>query len=110
MKTKLMIAVVVACAAAFTGCVSCSKHVQEAPVCGGYGNDTKLNAEDTDVWVKAVATRPDLKDYTPQTVSRQVVAGMNYRFTCRDKQGQVHTVHVFKPLQGEGEIKVTYVE
>ncbi len=88
---------------------SCSTSKQDnSAVCGGYGNETKVRSEDMAVWNEAIATRPDLKDVTPVTARRQVVAGMNYDFTCRDKDGKTITVMVFKPLPGEGTAKVTY--
>lgn len=85
-----------------------SKSSVEVPTCGGYGNETKVRSEDMAVWNEAIESRPDLKDYKPVTARRQVVAGMNYDFTCRDKQGNTTTVKIFKPLPGEGSAEVTY--
>jgi len=80
----------------------------EEVLCGGYGKETPLESEDSAVWNAAIASRPDLKDCKPLVVSRQVVAGMNYDFTCNDKNGKKITVKVFAPLPGEGSPKVTY--
>lgn len=89
------------------GCNS-TKPADEQAVCGGYGNETAITSEDLAVWNEAIESRPDLKDYKPMTARRQVVAGMNYDFTCRDKQGNTATVKIFKPLPGEGSAEVTY--
>lgn len=85
-----------------------NKANEVVPTCGGYGNETKVNAEDLAVWNEAIESRPDLKDYKPLTARRQVVAGMNYDFSCRDSQGNTATIKVFKPLPGEGSAEVTY--
>lgn len=87
-----------------TGCNQ--KGTVEAPTCGGYGNTIKPTDEDLAVWAKGVEINSDIKDYTVIEVSRQVVAGMNYKFTCRDKQGNTHTVVVFKPLTEDEEYRV----
>ena len=73
---------------------------------GGYSEQRPLTAEDSAVFVAAT------KDYaylnlTPLSVSTQVVAGMNYLFTCEMKAfggAAVQTmVKIFKPLPGRGE-------
>lgn len=107
-KIILLTAIMGALLAGGTSC-HCHKEEYKDIACGGYGNATKAKAEDLAVWNEAAKKRPELRDLTIVTVSRQVVAGMNYRFACRDKAGNQHEVNIFKPLAGEGEVQVTSI-
>ena len=89
-------------------CTSTVKQKYEDVACGGYGKESAITAEDTAVWTKATASRPDLKEYVLVSVRRQVVAGMNYDFTCRDKNGETKTVKIYAPLPENGDTVVTY--
>ncbi|MBR4783901.1 MAG: hypothetical protein IK012_01435 [Fibrobacter sp.] len=80
---------------------------------GGYSEQRPLTAEDSAVFVAAT------KDYaylnlTPLSVSTQVVAGMNYLFTCEMKAfggAAIQTnVKIFKPLPGRGDPELIVVE
>ena len=98
-------------ALALFGMLSCTKIVKEKyedVACGGYGKESAITAEDSAVWTKATASRPDLKEYVLVSVRRQVVAGMNYDFTCRDKNGETKSVKIYAPLPENGDTVVTY--
>lgn len=98
-------------ALALFGMLSCTKTVKEKyedVACGGYGKESAITAEDSAVWTKATASRPDLKEYVLVSVRRQVVAGMNYDFTCRDKNGETKSVKIYAPLPENGDTVVTY--
>lgn len=76
----------------------------ERPVMvGGYGLEKKTTSEDKSIFAEAVKMNEICKDWKPIAVSYQVVAGVNYRFICKDKNGNKHQVKVFRPLPGRGE-------
>ena len=67
----------------------------------------------SDLWEKAkakaaVLSHSDLQ-LKPLKVSRQVVAGMNYRYECIDQNHKKVEVVVYQPLPGTGEAQVTSV-
>lgn len=98
-------------ALALFGMFCCTKTVKgnnDDVACGGFGKESAITAEDTAVWTKATASRPDLKEYVLVSVRRQVVAGMNYDFTCRDKNGETKSVKIYAPLPENGDTVVTY--
>ena len=85
----------------------------EEMLMGGFSEQRPLTAEDSAVFAAAT------KDYAylglkPLSVSTQVVAGMNYLFTCEMKAfggPAVQTnVKIFKPLPGRGEPELIVVE
>jgi hypothetical protein len=47
---------------------------------------------------------------TPNKVATQVVAGMNYKFRCKDKQSHTYEVVIYKPLPNQGKATVTSVQ
>ena len=80
---------------------------------GGFSEQRPLTAEDSAVFATAT------KDYAylglkPLSVSTQVVAGMNYLFTCEMNAfggPAVQTnVKIFKPLPGQGDPELIVVE
>ena len=85
----------------------------EEMLMGGYSEQRPLTAEDSAVFAAAT------KDYgylslKPLSVSTQVVAGINYLFTCEMKAfGGPATetkVKIFRPLPGRGEPELIVVE
>lgn len=89
----------------FAVCVSCSQ--SKHALVGAY-NDTKVvTNEDIEVFNSAISTYDPSLHLTPQKVSHQVVAGLNYRFLCTDEHKREHTVVIYKPLPGNGEPTVT---
>jgi len=81
----------------------------EAPIAGGYSEDRDVTEDDLAIFNEAMAGLVGV-EYTPVKVSTQVVAGMNYRFTCTakavtpDAVEETKTVNIFKPLDGPAEL------
>ena len=78
---------------------------------GGYDTyTTTINQETQDVFNQAFEGFVGVH-YTPLVVSKQIVAGINYRFFCNAKgvypnsqnQGAIVTIH--QPLKGTAEVK-----
>ena len=92
--------------------MSCThKEVEESKttLVGAYGKETKPTTEETALFANA-AKGKSCEGWIPIKVSKQVVAGLNYAFKCKDKSGKVHTVKVFRPLPGRGEPQVTAID
>lgn len=97
--------------ATFLGALTSGK--TEEMLCGGFSEQRPVNDEDLAVFAEAT------KDYgylnlKPMSVATQVVAGMNYLFTCEMQAfgGALETVSVkiFKPLPGQGDPQMIGVE
>ncbi len=71
------------------------------PVVGGYTDYRELSDEDKALFAKAY--RGDVK-LTPQSVATQVVAGLKYKFVCKDENGKECMVTIFQNLSGETEV------
>jgi mevalonate kinase len=74
-------------------------------VAGGWSAYHKLTPEDKAVFDEATKGFVGVT-YTPQTVSTQVVAGVNYRFKCLASIPPAEVVweaivEIFKPLNGK---------
>lgn len=86
----------------------------EESLCGGLSEQRPLVAEDSSVFVAATSKDYGYLNLQPLSVSTQVVAGMNYLFTCRMRAfgGAEETVQVkiFKPLPGQGEPQLISVD
>ena len=74
---------------------------------GAYDKPTKVTTEEVVLFNKVVDAKLAL---TPKKVSRQVVAGTNYEFFCKDADDKIHTVVIFQPLPGQGEPRVTSID
>lgn len=82
---------------------------QPQQLCGGYTPQREPVEEEMAMFAAATDNNPD---YTPLSVSTQVVAGTNYRFwcRCRTQDGCGHCwIVIFKPLPGQGEPRVTEI-
>ncbi|GEM_PF-426371 len=79
----------------------------ETQMCGAYSDQDELSKEDLELFN---ATYKGEVKLTPYTVSSQVVAGTNYAYTCKDKDGNTYKVVIFQPLPGQGDPEVTSVE
>jgi hypothetical protein len=91
--------------------VAAKAQTQPAPMVGAYGEAAPLDDEAKAVFEQAIGPQPEDRHYTPLTVARQVVAGMNYRFTADEttRSGTAHVrIVVFKPLSGPP--RVTQIE
>ena len=75
---------------------------------GAYTDGRKVSKEELELF--QTTYKGDVK-LTPISVSTQVVAGTNYKFICRDKNGKKYQVVIYQklPCYG-GESEVTSVE
>jgi len=79
------------------------------PIAGGYSEDRDVTEEDMAVFNEALEGYAGMA-FTPIKVAMQVVAGMNYRFTCKakavvpDAEETTKLVSIFKPLEGPAEL------
>lgn len=81
-----------------------SGEVDGRQLCGGFSPEREVTEEEKDM-LKEV-TKGGSVIYTPLSVSTQVVAGLNYKFSCKyedsaDGSKGECKVTVFKPLNGE---------
>ncbi|AXG75220.1 hypothetical protein DVK85_04160 [Flavobacterium arcticum] len=81
-----------------------TKEATKPHVVGGWSAYHKLTPEDQKVFNEAMKGFVGVK-YTPQSVSTQVVAGMNYRFKCIASMPPSEVeweaiVEIFRPLNG----------
>lgn len=64
------------------GMVSCAS-TQKSQMVGAFGKSTKLTTEEDSLFKAVVLSHSNLQ-LKPHKVSRQVVAGTNYRYECVD--------------------------
>ena len=75
-------------------------------ILGGWSPYGKPTAGDLKIFNEALAGFVGVK-YTPEKVSTQVVAGMNYRFICKAEPSTIEplqyqaTVQIYAPLKGK---------
>ena len=81
--------------------------VDYAQLTGGFSRPARLTDEDMAVFREAVDSGLGLR---PRKVARQVVAGTNYRFECRNKDRRSVEVVIFEPLPGRGDARVTHID
>lgn len=73
---------------------------------GAFDKSTKLTVEEDSLFKAVVLSHEDLQ-LKPLKVSRQVVAGTNYRYECVDvTTGKKVEVVVYQPLPGAGEASI----
>lgn len=87
--------------------LNCSRSLPT--LAGGYGTLSELSEKETQIFQQVIQDKDFFKDWKAVRVSRQVVAGTNYRFICSTNKGQ-KSVYVFAPLPGRGENRITGVE
>ena len=87
-------------------CKRADTRTDEKNLVGGYTAQREPSAEEEELFNKATKTLG--AQYTPVTVATQVVAGINYRFTCKGPSDESVLITVYKPLSGEP--RVTKVE
>ncbi len=90
------------------GMVSCAS-VSSRQMVGAFGKSTKPTAEEDSLFKAVVLKHGDLQ-LKPLKVSRQVVAGTNYRYECVGKDKRKVEVVVYEPLPGQGEARVLSVD
>ena len=89
------------------GC-SCGNGNGTKAMTGAYSKAVKLSEEEKAIFSEVVApyVDPELK---AEKVSRQIVAGTNYCFVCKDPDGRKVEVVVCAPLPGAGDTLITSV-
>lgn len=83
---------------------------KEYNLAGGYSKYDKVSKEELQMFEDAIHSYDSTLCLTPQKVSRQVVAGMNYKFECADKEKRTCVVKIFKPLPGQGIPRVISID
>jgi len=91
----------------YIGWTEAGMEVKREQLCGGYSEQSALSEEEQQLFANTYKGDVQL---TPKSVASQVVAGMNYEYTCSDKDGNIYIVVIYKPLPGHGEAEVTSIE
>ena len=84
------------------GMASCAS-TQRSQMVGAFGKSTKLTTEEDSLFKAVVLSHSNLQ-LKPLKVSRQVVAGTNYRYECVDNNKKKVEVVVYLPGQGDARI------
>lgn len=102
-KLLNFIATVAASTLLVVSCITSTR--THEPLTGAYSPYTRLTAEDAALFNAVMASHQEMK-LTPKKVSRQVVAGMNYRFQCLDARGKKVEVVIYEPLPAAGKAHI----
>ncbi len=86
------------------GMASCAS-TQKSQMVGAFGKSTRLTAKENSLFKAVVLSHSDLQ-LKPLKVSRQVVAGTNYRYECVDSNKKKVEVVVYEPLPGQGDARI----
>ena len=97
-----------ALAAIIISMASCASTPKE-PMVGAFEKSTQLTEAVDSLFKAVVLSHSDLQ-LRPLKVSRQVVAGMNYRYECVDKNKKKVEVIVYEPLPGQGDARILSID
>ena len=86
------------------GMASCAS-TQKSQMIGAFGKSTKLTTEEDSLFKAVVLSHSNLQ-LKPFKVSRQVVAGTNYRYECVDNNKKKVEVVVYEPLPGQDDARI----
>lgn len=86
------------------GMASCAS-TQKSQMIGAFGKSTKLTTEEDSLFKAVVLSHSNLQ-LKPLKVSRQVVAGTNYRYECVENNKKKVEVVVYEPLPGQGDARI----
>ncbi len=86
------------------GMASCAS-TQKFQMVGAFGKSTKLTTEEDSLFKAVVLSHSNLQ-LKPHKVSRQVVAGTNYRYECVDNNKKKVEVVVYEPLPGQDDARI----
>ena len=84
------------------GMASCAS-TPKSQMIGAFGKSTKLTTEEDSLFKAVVLSHSNLQ-LKPLKVSRQVVAGTNYRYECVDNNKK--KVDVYEPLPGQDDARI----
>ncbi len=101
-KSKILAAAII------IGFASCAGNTK-IQMTGAFDKSTKLTAEEDSLFKAVVLLHADLQ-LKPLKVSRQVVAGTNYRYECVDSNKKRVEVIVYEPLPGQGEARILSID
>ncbi len=90
------------------GTASCACNHRSQMV-GAFDKSTKLTTEEDSLFNVVVLSQSDLQ-LKPLKVSRQVVAGTNYRYECVDNNREKVEVIVYEPLPGQGDARILSID
>lgn len=103
--TILILQVAMASLFILSGCKSTSKTENRTELVGGFTNPREITADELELF-KSVTSGTAYENYVPESVSTQIVAGVNFRYLCSN--GKSITIH--KPLPHQGEPRILKVE
>ena len=89
------------------GMASCAS-TKKTQMVGAFGKSTKLTTEEDSLFKAVVLSHSNLQ-LKPLKVSRQVVAGTNYKYECINENKRTVEVVIFQPLPGQGEARILSV-
>lgn len=89
------------------GMSSCAS-TKKIQMTGAFDKSTKLTTEEDSLFKAVVLSHSDLL-LKPIKVSRQVVAGTNYRYECVDNNKKKVEVIVYEPLPGQGDARISSI-
>lgn len=105
MMTKLKTIVLMSIVFFMASCSSNKVFTQADTLVGAYDKSTTITDEEYFLFKTVMQSHSDLQ-LKPIKVSRQVVAGTNYRYECINENKKTVEVVIFQPLPGEGEARI----
>lgn len=106
----IILCIILCCAGTAAGCKGkATDGNTDEFLCGGFTEQREITDEEEKMFRDVIGTIDTCTEYTPLSVSTQVVSGLNYRFRCLydDKTGNAPAychVTIYKPLQGNPEL------
>lgn len=108
MMTKLKTTVLMSIVLFMASCSSNKVLTQADTLVGAYDKSTTITDEEFSLFKTVMQSHSDLQ-LKPIKVSRQVVAGTNYKYECINENKRTVEVVIFQPLPGQGEARILSV-
>ena len=105
MMTKLKTIVLMSIVFFMASCSSNKVFTQADTLVGAYDKSTTITDEEFSLFKTVMQSHSNLQ-LKPIKVSRQVVAGTNYKYECINENKRTVEVVIFQPLPGEGEARI----
>lgn len=90
-------------------CMASCSSTRKIQMVGAFDKSTKLTVEEDSFFKAVIMQHTDLQ-LKPLKVSRQVVAGTNYRYECVDYNKKKVDVVIHEPLSGQGEACILSID
>lgn len=103
--TKLKITVLMNIVLFMASCSSNKVFTQADTLVDAYDKSTTITDEEFSLFKTMMQSHSDLQ-LKPIKVSRQVVAGTNYKYECINENKRTVEVVIFQPLPGQGEARI----